>query len=233
VIRILALDTSTWWGGVALLERESSRQQPVVVAELGLRVRESHASHLLDWIGLLLDRAGWPRSGLDGFVATRGPGFFTGIRIGLGTVRGLSLAMDRPCSGVTTLRAMAQAVGPGDSKRVALLPAGRGEVYGACYDPASAPPVELIAPWLGPPEAALGAEAASGSLLVFGAGLAECSERLPESAGRIRHGAEPRSIAAGAGQVALLRGDLEGERDPLLSPLYLRQPDVLLESRGE
>jgi tRNA threonylcarbamoyladenosine biosynthesis protein TsaB len=84
----------------------------------------------LGWVDWALARAGWAKTDLAGFVATRGPGSFTGIRIGLGTIRGLALAAARPCAGVSVLEALAEAHGPGRGDRVALIGAGRGEVYG-------------------------------------------------------------------------------------------------------
>jgi len=230
--RILAIDTATWWGGVALLQRDTPADPPAVVAEIGLRVEGSHAVHLMHLIEQLLAHAGWHKSALDGFVATRGPGFFTGIRIGLGTVRGLGLATDRPVAGVTTLRSMAQAFGPAEADRLALLPAGRGEVYGAIYDADSTPPEELDPPWLGLPERAIVNRLEGGQLVAFGPGLDLVSESAPHMDGRFIHGRCPRSIAAGAGQIALLRGDFDNDTLPPLRPVYLRVPDVVLKLRS-
>jgi tRNA threonylcarbamoyladenosine biosynthesis protein TsaB len=229
--RILAIDTATWWGGVALLQQDTTADPPEVVAEIGLRVEGSHAVHLMLLIEQLLAHAGWGKSTLDGFVATRGPGFFTGIRIGLGTIRGLGLATDRPVAGVTTLRSMAQAFGPAEADRLALLPAGRGEVYGAVYDADSTPPKELDPPWLGLPERALANRRDDGQLVAFGPGLDLVSDSGPQTDGRFIHGRCPRSIAAGAGQISLLRGDFDNEMPPL-RPVYLRVPDVVLKLRS-
>jgi tRNA threonylcarbamoyladenosine biosynthesis protein TsaB len=231
--RILAIDTATWWGGVALLERDSTDADPVIVAEVGLKVEGSHAVHLLLLIEQLLAHAGWSKASLDGFVATRGPGFFTGIRIGLGTIRGLGLATDRPVAGVTTLRSMAQAFGPAEVDRVPLIPAGRGEVYGARYDAGSTPPVGLEQPWLGSPENGLADSRDAGPMVVFGPGLALARRCLSPSGGRLRPGPDPRSIAAGAGQISLLRGDFDNGDLPPLAPLYLRTPDVVLKHQGK
>jgi len=205
--RILAIDTATWWGGVALLERDATDTDPVVVAEVGLRVKGSHAVHLLLLIEQLLAHAGWSKACLDGFVATRGPGFFTGIRIGLGTIRGLGLATDRP--------------------------AGRGEVYGARYDAGSAPPVGLEQPWLGSPESGLAGSRDAGPMVVFGPGLALARGCVPASGARLRPGPDPRSIAVGAGQISLLRGDFDNGALSPLAPLYLRTPDVVLKHQGK
>src|SRR6185295_948696 len=65
---------------------------------------------------------------IDVFAAASGPGSFTGLRIGLATVKGLAATLDRPCAGIPTLHAIAHAAGSSAST-AALLPAGRGEVF--------------------------------------------------------------------------------------------------------
>ena len=222
--RVLALDTSTWWGGVGLVE-QSVGGTPQVVAELGVRVEHSHATGLLGRIDLVLAEAGWSKQQLDGFVAVRGPGSFTGVRVGLGVLQGLGVATGRPCLGVTSLEAIAEAHGPARRDRVSLVGAGRGEVYGARFDPRSSPPREIVAPWLGPAEKALeGAEA--GAVLICAPGSVEPVAELDLDPARYRSVPAPRSIAAAAGRLALLGRAVRSDQDRPLSPLYLRPPDA-------
>jgi tRNA threonylcarbamoyladenosine biosynthesis protein TsaB len=223
VTRIVALDASAWWEGIALLEADSSGG-PRLVADAGLLVRDSHAVHALALLGALLAEAGWSRSDVDAYAATRGPGSFTGLRVGLGTVRGLGLASSRPCLGIGTLHAMAEAFGPAPGERVPLLSAGRGEVYGARFDAASSPPVELIGPWLGPPERAL--EGGRGEPVVFGPGAT--ADVLLAMGWRDGPRRAPTSVAAAAGRLALLRLAAGAEDGEGLSPLYVRPPDAEL-----
>jgi tRNA threonylcarbamoyladenosine biosynthesis protein TsaB len=217
------MDAATPWGGVALVETESTGE-PEVVAEAGLRSLHSHAPHLLALAEALLAEAGWPRTSLDAFAATRGPGSFTGLRVALGTVAGLALSAARPAFGVGTLEAMAEHLGPAGRPRVPLLDARRGEVYGAVYDPSGSPPGEVVPPWVGPPERALEGAGAGGVLFGSGAtayaarlaaaGLAEAPRRLPPG------------VAGAAGRLAMariLRGAAGGEG---MSPLYLRPADA-------
>ena len=228
--RVVALDTSSWWGGMALVEKGPESDRPHVAAELGVRVQRSHSAHLLDWLQLLLDHAGWDKSSLDGYVAIRGPGSFTGIRVGLGTVRGLSLATGRPCLGVTALEAMAEALGPAEGRRMPLLDAGREEVYGACYDAASSPPRELVAPWIRPASLALDEAGVGGTTVLFGGGTDAIGIAEIRARPDLRVAAVPRSIAAAAGALALLRGEPQ-THEIELSPLYLRPPDALVKRR--
>lgn len=224
--RLVAVDTSTWWGGVALVR---SGDCGTVVAEAGLRVRDSHAAHLLSLLERLLAEAGWSRDVVDAYAACRGPGSFTGLRVGLGTIRGLALGAGRPCVGVGTLDAMAEAVGPVGGDRVPLLDAGRGEVYGARFDASSRPPRVVRPPWLGPPERCLEGEREP---VVFGPGAEAYAERLRQAGWTGHHPRTPTTVAAAAGRLALgmlARGCESGEG---MAPLYVRPPDAQLKSCG-
>jgi len=221
------MDTSTWRGALALVEQTRRGDEPEVVAELGIRVDDSHAVHLTRWIDSLLGLVGWSKSDLDAYIAVRGPGSFTGIRVGLGTVRGLAVATGKICFGVNRLEAMAEAHGAADAERIALLSAGRGEFYGACYDAESSPPRELRAPWLGAIDERLGAKA-GGAVLIVPAEL-EQETSLRRFAARRFKIARARSIIAGAaGRLALL-GHASGTAEIYPpTPLYLRPPDAEL-----
>src|SRR5262245_25899934 len=88
-MKILALDTATPIAGIALLDGGR------LVGEVAVPAERGHAGHLLSSVRFLLERSGWPTSAPDLFVATSGPGSFTGLRIGLGTIEGLALAAGR------------------------------------------------------------------------------------------------------------------------------------------
>ena len=227
-MRLLAIDTSTWWGGVALLEAGSGSMR--LVAETGVWVEDSHAARVLALADAALSVAGWRKDDLDAFAATCGPGSFTGLRVGLGALSGLALATGRPCVGVGTLEAMAEAAGPGAFDRAPMLDAGRGEVYSARYDPGASPPREIVAPWVGEPERALEGWGGAGVVL-FGGGAAVHEARLREAGYRGPIGAAPTSVAAGAGRIALARLAAGAAGDSPLEPLYLRPSDAEVKFR--
>ena len=225
------MDTSTWRGGLALVEQTTRDGAPEVVAELGVQVRDSHAVHLTRWIESLLALAGWSKSDLDAFVAVRGPGSFTGIRVGLGTVRGLAVATGKRCFGVNRLEAMAEAHGTANAPRLPLLSAGRGEFYGACYDAASSPPRELCAPWLGALQERL-SEAPESAILIAPAAQ-QHGTTLRRLAGARFEITQARSMIAGAAGRLVLLGHASGRpEDYPPAPLYLRPPDAELKTRG-
>lgn len=98
--RILALDTSSDACSVALREAERTVSRFELAAK-------SHTQRLLPMVDEVLAEAGWSLSSLDAVAFGRGPGSFTGLRIGLGMVQGLAFSRDLPVVGVSTLDAMA------------------------------------------------------------------------------------------------------------------------------
>ena len=123
---ILSLETATLRGGVFL-----GRGDVEMAAKVG-RSDVSHSNSLLSDINDCLQNAGVSLSDIDLFACAVGPGSFTGLRIGIATVKALAATLDRPSLGVPTLRAVAHAAGP-SSVTVALLPAGRGEVFAQMF----------------------------------------------------------------------------------------------------
>jgi len=216
-MRLLAIDASTWWGGVALLEvREGA---PRLVAEIGVEVAGSHAARLLPLVEGLLATAAWPRNSLDAYAAVRGPGSFTGVRVALGLMSGFALVAGRPCVGVGTLHAMAEAHGPAAADRVPLLDAGRGDVYGARFDAGSSPPLELRCAWVGDPALAIEPGVA---LALFGEGARVHEGRLREAGYPGPIGRAVTSIAAAAGRIALSQLAAGTVVVGELAPLYVR-----------
>lgn len=216
-MRLLAIDASTGWGGVALLEFEDGAAK--LVAEIGVHVAGSHASRLLPLVEGLLTTAEWPKNSIDAYAAVRGPGSFTGVRVALGLMSGFALVAGRPCVGVGTLVAMAEAYGPAAADRVPLLDAGRGEVYGARFDAGSTPPEELRSAWVGDPALAL---ELGDPIVLFGEGAQAHEERLRCAGYRGPIGRAGSSVAAAAGRIALLKLAAGTVVAGDVAPLYVR-----------
>ena len=116
---ILAADTSLPLLSVALLRDDD------LIAAAALEGKGSRNEKLLPAIDWLLGEAGVDRHEVDLFAVTRGPGSFTGVRLGLATMQGLALALAKPICAMSTHEAIAPATG-----RVAIVDdAGRGELY--------------------------------------------------------------------------------------------------------
>ncbi|WP_018872445.1 tRNA (adenosine(37)-N6)-threonylcarbamoyltransferase complex dimerization subunit type 1 TsaB [Thioalkalivibrio sp. ALJ16] len=98
------------------------------------RAARRHGELILGQIEQLLEAAGVDRSSLDGIAVGRGPGAFTGVRLGLGVAQGIAFALDRPVVPVSTLQALAQQALRGGARPTAVLAgldARMGEVYWA------------------------------------------------------------------------------------------------------
>ena len=119
---ILSIDTATRAGSVAITRGE------VLLSEQSGEAAISHSAHLLQSVSKALEDAGASLSDIDIFAAAAGPGSFTGLRIGLATVKSFAATLARSCVGVPTLYAVAGTAGE-SMRTLALLPAGRGEVF--------------------------------------------------------------------------------------------------------
>src|SRR5215212_8632457 len=123
---ILSVETATLSGSVALARGEN------ILAGFAGDSGVSHSNTLLNDIDKLLNEAHVDLPEIDLFAVANGPGSFTGLRIGIATIKGLAATLGGPCAGVPTLQAVALAAG--ESRRsVALLPAGRGEVFAQLF----------------------------------------------------------------------------------------------------
>ena len=86
-MKILAVDTATRSCSVAVVEEKS------LLAEMTTQRKQTHSKHLMKMIDSVMDLSGLAFSELDGFAVTSGPGTFTGLRIGISSVKGLSAAL--------------------------------------------------------------------------------------------------------------------------------------------
>jgi tRNA threonylcarbamoyladenosine biosynthesis protein TsaB len=126
-MRVLALDTATEIGSIALVEEDT------LLAEIRLRVEKTHSQHLWRTIRFLLAETGWGLEQIDLWAVSTGPGSFTGVRIGLATVKGLAWVTQKPAIGVSTLEVLAWSVTPTPYLICPILDARRQEVYFAFY----------------------------------------------------------------------------------------------------
>jgi tRNA threonylcarbamoyladenosine biosynthesis protein TsaB len=119
---ILSIETATRAGSLSL-----SRGETLLAVRAG-NGTVSHSAHLLQSVKEALDEAGVTLAEVDVFAASIGPGSFTGLRIGLATVKSFAATLQRLCIGVPTLYLLAHTAGP-SPRTLALLPAGRGELF--------------------------------------------------------------------------------------------------------
>jgi len=119
---ILAVETATRAGDVAL-----ARAAKILASQAG-DASISHSTNLIEMIERVLGQANMKLSGIDLFAVAVGPGSFTGLRIGLATVKAFAVHLGRMVAPVSTLAAVAHA-SQVQGELISLLPAGRGEVF--------------------------------------------------------------------------------------------------------
>lgn len=135
---ILGIDTATATASAAMVENGRLVAEEVgddlPASRNGAAVhRSNHAEILLPLIDKLLDRAGVRLSDVSAFAVAIGPGSFTGLRIGLSTVKGLAYGSEAPVVGISTLAAVAARVNDSEGLICPFLDARKKEVYAALF----------------------------------------------------------------------------------------------------
>lgn len=125
---ILAVETATRTMSVALLRASA------LVAEITTCDDRVHSERLLPAIDQLLGAAGATLDDVSGFAVSAGPGSFTGLRIGIATVKGLAFSTGTPVAPVSTLAALAAPACAEARPVAALLDARRDEVYAGLFE---------------------------------------------------------------------------------------------------
>lgn len=219
----LGIDTLGRQCAVALWRGDVAKGE--LTAKIAEPMQRGHAEALLPMVRVVMDEAGEDFSAIDRVAASRGPGSFTGLRIGLAAARGLALALGRPALGVSRLEAMAAGYfarhRQESSPLVVAIDARRGQLYVQVFSSG-------IDPWNSrSPARVIDIENVAGILprdriTVLGSG-AELLLRSGESAG-IQGG-----IAEAGGDTVDWIARIGSARDPAAhaaAPLYLRAPDA-------
>lgn len=227
-LTILALDTASSACSAAVWAEGG------VVAQRLATMQRGHAEALMPMVAAVLRESRRGFADLDLVTVTRGPGAFTGLRVGLAAARAIAIAAAVPCVGVTSLEAVALAVQPGQRCGRFLLVAldsKRSDSYVQMFDTDAVP--------LGAPAAlamdALAAHVATliegrgngGSLLVAGDASAAAAETLAASGMAVRLAAAPgHPDAAVVARIAARRWRKGMAPRSAVAPLYLRPPQA-------
>lgn len=143
---ILAVDSATPAAGAALSDGEK------IIAEYSYNFKRVHSKNLMPLIDKCLQDYGCALKDLDAIAVTSGPGSFTGIRIGMATVKGLSLGSGVPIISISTLEAIAYNLVLSNYLVCPVLNARKNEVYTAAYDVSGVKPNILWGPAACAPE---------------------------------------------------------------------------------
>ena len=124
---ILAVESSAQTASAALC------RDGKLLGQYSVNSGNTHSTTLLPMAEQLLYAAGLTPDAVDLFACSRGPGSFTGVRIGVATVKGLAFGTDKPCVGVSALEALAYGLRGADGIVCPLIGARRSQYYAALF----------------------------------------------------------------------------------------------------
>ncbi|MBU0467809.1 MAG: tRNA (adenosine(37)-N6)-threonylcarbamoyltransferase complex dimerization subunit type 1 TsaB [Candidatus Omnitrophica bacterium] len=127
-MRILSIDTSTKHFSLAVSENEK------VLSSKNLKSKKVLSSTIIPAIEQVLKKAGVTLSQIDGFAVGLGPGSFTGLRVGVSTVKGLAYATNKPIVGIPSLDVLALNIKRKNAQVCTICDAKRNMVFGCVYD---------------------------------------------------------------------------------------------------
>src|SRR5262249_7328147 len=139
-MKILAIDTSSRCGVVGISEDGE------LLAEVMLRSQETHSARLLPSIEWVLRMSNLTLDDLDGFGVVTGPGSFTGLRVGLATIKGLAWAKKKPVVALHSLEVLVQPFVHTSRLIAPMLDARKGRVFAALYRWGDGKLNEVLAP---------------------------------------------------------------------------------------
>lgn len=190
---LLSIETATRTCSVAI------HDGPRLITAQDLHLDKSHSGSLTRMIENLIGLAGISIADLDAVAVSKGPGSYTGLRIGLSTAKGLCYAKDIPLIGVGTLEAMAWEAARNNPLGAQLCPmidARRMEVYCLIADP-SGKTLQKVQPVI-VDETAFAERLQSEHILFFGDGASKCAEVLGQfEKAHVLHHIRPSAVGIG------------------------------------
>src|SRR5438477_8124226 len=126
-MRVLAVDTSSERGSVCVTDSGE------VLGEIRLASSIQHSERLFRSIEFLFQYLPFSLNEIDAFAAARGPGSFTGLRVGIAAMEGFAAANQKRGAGIATLQSLAWKTAVSDALIAPMIDARRGDIYGAVY----------------------------------------------------------------------------------------------------
>ena len=126
-MKVLALDTSSLVAGVAIMDDDR------LIAEYNLNHKKTHSQKLMPMIMDIMKSVELTPKDIDVYAASSGPGSFTGLRIGITTVKAIAYSLNKPVVGVPTLDALAYNIPMTQSIICPIMDARNNQVYTAIY----------------------------------------------------------------------------------------------------
>jgi len=224
-MNILMIDTSGPACGVAIA------QDNRIICELQLTSGKTHSQRVMPMVDQALEMCEMTVGDIDLFGAVVGPGSFTGVRIGVSTVKALAHAAGKPCIGVDALEALAANVTAFGGVVCPILDARAQQVYGAMFE-SGMPPVRLMEDEAEKLTLYLDRVEATGENALFlGDGAAAFEALIRERLGDKVHFAPAQHMGLRAASACALAMEYARDEEQLkdcmtLLPLYLRAPQA-------
>ena len=220
-MKLLAVDTSGPVCGVAVL------QDGRVLFEEAVQNKLTHSVNLLPMIDAALSASGLTLDRLDRLAVVTGPGSFTGVRLGVSTVKGLAHGCGKPCVAVDALEAMAHGAGEFNGVICPIQDARAGQVYGAAFDGSLAHERLLPDTPMKLEDYVSALQSIGDRFLFLGDGMPVHREKLQALLGDQAVMAPPQLAFLRPASVAALAERSREELDYLsLMPMYLRAPNA-------
>lgn len=217
-VMILSIETATPAGSVALHHEDK------LIGSYELHVEKSHATALTQLVEHLLKMAGVAPTDLHAIAVSKGPGSYTGLRIGTSTAKGLCYGLDIPLIAVNTLQSMAQGLRKYYQQQEVLLcpmiDARRMEVYTAYFTPELEELKQTHAKIID--EDSFQEELTQKRVVLFGNGAAKCGTVLQHPNLQIIEGISPQ--AKDIGEIAWKKFQVQDFEDTAyFEPFYLKE----------
>ncbi|NWF97584.1 MAG: tRNA (adenosine(37)-N6)-threonylcarbamoyltransferase complex dimerization subunit type 1 TsaB [Nitrospirae bacterium] len=231
-MKILAIETSTMLGGAAIMDDSIG-----LIAEIRLNVKSTHSERLMTEIDNLIRQSLLEISEIDAFAISIGPGSFTGLRIGLSTIKGLSFATGKPVVSISTLEAFAWNFPFCKYPVCLLLDARKKEVYTAVFKWTDRDLIKIS------PEKVIGVKQllednifSNSNILFAGEGSLIYKEEITKKMGSNAIFAPPEKMVPLPSNVAFLglKKALKNEFSELISlvPFYIRKSEAEIKADG-
>ncbi|MBL7032184.1 MAG: tRNA (adenosine(37)-N6)-threonylcarbamoyltransferase complex dimerization subunit type 1 TsaB [Nitrospira sp.] len=224
-MKILALETATIAGSVAIVDDHKG-----LIGEVRVDVKVAHSERLMPSVEWLLNASGLSINDIDAFGVSIGPGSFTGLRIGLSTVKGLAFSTGKPLVPVKTLDAFARTLVYCSYTICPMLDARKNEVYAGLYRWEEDRCKKIMPETAISPEDLLNKIKGNGPVLFTGDGTLKYREVIKETLKKDALFAPSYSMSPSASSVAeiafetLKQGDLP---DPVsIIPFYIRKSEA-------
>ena len=220
---VLSIDSSSKVATVALLKDD------MLIGEYVVNDKREHSVLLMPMIEKLLEESGLSVDDIDGYVVSKGPGSFTGLRIGMATIKGLSFGSTKPYISLSSLDALAYSLVNFDGLICPIMDALRSNVYTGIYKGVNDELETVLEPTPMEIEDLVSLLKEKGEKVIFtGDGLTKHKDYIKENFPEAKFAPNHLSIvrASSLGELGLKKLSNGICDDPNSSPVYLKKPQA-------